>query len=115
MVVGAAEVVAGALLYPLIAKAWGDRLAAAIAVVLFNVVPLPYGLVGNANLTNAFGQSVALATLIAASMLPADRWRVLPTAGFVLLCALAFLSHVSTVRASRRHAGGAGDHLSLAR
>jgi hypothetical protein len=96
VVVCAAEVIAGVLLYPLIARSWGDRKAAAIAVVLFNVVPLPYGLVGNANLTNAFGQSIALATLIVASMLPADRWRTLPTAAFFLLCSLAFLSHVST-------------------
>jgi hypothetical protein len=96
VVVCAAEVVSGLLLYVLIAKAWCDRLAAAIAVVLFNVVALPYGLVGNANLTNAFGQSVALATLVVASVLPAGRWRVLPTSTFFVLCALAFLAHVST-------------------
>lgn len=96
IVVCAAEVVAGLLLYPLIVRAWGDRAAAAAAVVLFNVVPLPYGLVGNANLTNAFGQSVALATLIVASLLPAGPVRVLPVLGLFLLCALSFLSHVST-------------------
>jgi hypothetical protein len=96
VVVCAAEVVAGALLYPAIARVWGNRGAAAIAVVLFNVVPLPYGLVGNANLTNAFGQSVALATLMVATMLsPAPR----NLASVILLfslCSLAFLSHVST-------------------
>jgi hypothetical protein len=96
VVVCTAEVVAGALLYPLIARAWGDRIAAAVAVVLFNVVPLPYGLVGNANLTNAFGQSVALAALVAASLLPRRPGRVAPVIGLFLLCALAFLSHVST-------------------
>ena len=96
VVVCAAEVVAGALLYPLIAKAWADRIAGATAVVLFSVVPLPFGLVGNANLTNAFGQSVALATLAAASLLQSGRHRFTTAAGLFLLCSLAFLSHVST-------------------
>jgi len=96
VVVCTAEVVAGALLYPLIARTWGDRVAAAVAVVLFNVVPLPYGLIGNANLTNAFGQAVALVALVVASMLPPRPGRVTPVIGLFLLCALAFLSHVST-------------------
>ena len=94
VVVSAAEVVAGALLYPLIATAWRDRRAAVLAVVLINLVPLTYGLVGNANLTNAFGEAVALATMVSASMLPARRY--LAAAGLFLLAALAFLSHVST-------------------
>jgi len=94
VVVCAAEVIAGALLYPLIVKAWGDRLAAVLAVVLFNLVPLVYGLVGNANLTNAFGEAVALATIALASMLPSrGYWSA---AGLFLLTALAFLSHIST-------------------
>jgi hypothetical protein len=96
VVVCAAEVVAGGLLYPLIAGTWRSRGAAAAAVALFNVVPLPYGLVGNANLTNAFGQSVALATLLAASLLPPRPGSVAPVAVVFALCALAFLSHVST-------------------
>lgn len=96
VVVCSAEVIAGALLYPLIVKAWDDRAAGAAAVVLFNVVPLPYGLVGNANLTNAFGQSVALAALVSASMLPARAQLVASASGLFLLCSLAFLSHVST-------------------
>jgi len=37
----AAQVAAGALLYPVIVKAWNDRAAALMAVVLFNLVPLP--------------------------------------------------------------------------
>jgi hypothetical protein len=96
VVVCAAEVVAGALLYPAIVRAWGDRRAAAAAIVLFNVVPLPYGLVGNANLTNAFGQSAALATLMVATLFPSARHNVASVIGLFSLCALAFLSHVST-------------------
>jgi hypothetical protein len=96
VVVCATEVVAGALLYPAIVRAWGNRAAAAIAVVLFNVVPLPYGLVGNANLTNAFGQSVALATLMVATMVSTARHNAASVIGLFSLCVLAFLSHVST-------------------
>lgn len=88
VVVCSAEIVSGALLYPLLARAWGHRATAALAVVLFNLVPLPYGLVGNANLTNAFGQSVALAALVAASMLPPRPGRSLPVVGLFGLLSL---------------------------
>jgi hypothetical protein len=93
VVVCAAEVGAGALLYPLIVRTWRDRLAAVLAVVLFNLVPLVYGLVGNANLTNAFGEAVSLTTIATASMMPAT---YPAAAGLFALVALGFLSHVST-------------------
>ncbi len=66
VVVCASEAVAGALLYPLILRAWGDRAIGVTAVLLFHLLPLPYAVIGNANLTNAFGQSAALVTMIAA-------------------------------------------------
>ena len=93
VVVCAAETIAGTLLYPLIVKAWNDRIAALVAVVLFSTVPLVYGLVGNANLTNAFGEAVGLATIACASMMPPRNWA---SAGVFLLASLAFLSHIST-------------------
>jgi len=95
-VVCASEVMAGALLYPMIVRTWGDRAAGVIAVGLFHCAPLPYVVLGNANLTNAFGQAAALVAIAAATV-----WR-LGTKDFVqlialaLLCALALLSHVST-------------------
>ena len=94
VIVCAAQAIAGALLYPVVLQAWRDRTAALIAVVLFNVVPLPYGLTGNANLTNTFGEAIALCTVLTASLLPGPR--VLAVVPLFLLCALAFLSHVST-------------------
>jgi hypothetical protein len=95
VVVCAAEVVAGALLYPLVVRAWNDRVAAALAVVLVNLVPLQYGLLGNANLTNAFGEAVALATVLVASLMYGTG--SLPAlASLFVLASLAFLSHVST-------------------
>ena len=77
---------------------WADRTAGALAVMLFHLVPLPYGLIGNANLTNAFGQSVALIGLVLAVMLPlAGSIRaVYSSAGLFLVVSLAFLSHIST-------------------
>jgi hypothetical protein len=89
----AAEVTAGALLYFLVSRVWGDRLVGVLAVLFFHVVPLPYAVVGNANLTNAFGQAAALVTLVVAAMLVPGRARL---AGFFAICSLAFLSHIST-------------------
>jgi hypothetical protein len=94
VVVCSAQAVAGALLYPVISKAWNDRVAAVTAVVLFNVVPLSYGLLGNANLTNTFGEAVALAAVLTASLVPGAR--PLPLIVLFLVSSLAFLSHVST-------------------
>ncbi len=94
VVVCAVQAIAGALLYPLIVKAWDDRVAAVTGVVLINLVPLQYGLLGNANLTNTFGEAVALAAVLSASLLPSAAG--LPLIVFFFLTALAFLSHVST-------------------
>jgi len=94
VVVCTTEIIAGALLYPMIVKAWNDRVAAVLAVVLFSLVPLTYGLVGNANLTNAFGEAVALAAIATVSITPSRSYRALSV--FFLLSFLAFVSHVST-------------------
>jgi len=94
VVVCCAQAIAGALLYPVVVKAWSDRTAALTAVVLFNAVPLPYGLLGNANLTNTFGEAAALSAVLIASLLAGGQ--VLPLIAFFLVAALAFLSHVST-------------------
>jgi hypothetical protein len=97
IVVCAAEAIAGALLYPLIVRAWGDRATAVMAVVLFHLLPLPYAVIGNANLTNAFGQSAAVVTMIAAISLTFEPRRVPALAGLTALATLAFLSHVGTL------------------
>lgn len=96
IVVCASHVAAGALLYPMIVRTWGDRLAGALAVVLFNVVPLAYMVLGNANLTNAFGHSAALVTMAAATLWPLASRDVGQLAALFLLASVAFLSHVST-------------------
>jgi hypothetical protein len=95
VVVCSVQAAAGALLYPVIVKAWNDRTAAVSAVVLFNVVPLPYGLLGNANLTNSFAEAVALMAVLTASWVSGAR--ALALLAVFLLSTLAFLSHVSTL------------------
>jgi hypothetical protein len=97
MVVCASEAVAGVLLYPLVARTWGDRASGVLSVLLFHLLPLPYAVVGNANLTNAFGQSAALVTMIAAMSWTFGPGRVSAWLGLTALAALAFLSHVGTL------------------
>jgi len=94
VVVSACEVVAGALLYAVIARTWADRRAGVLAVVFFHMVPLPYGLIGNANMTNAFGQAVALVAVTWAAVFRPHRLRDI--AGLFVLVSLALLSHIST-------------------
>jgi hypothetical protein len=97
VVVSAAEIVAGALLYPMVVRAWGNRLVGAVAVALFSLAPLTYGLVGSANLTNVFGQAVSIAA-VAVVVLSAERLRATaPFAGVVLLVAFGLICHVSTL------------------
>ena len=97
VVVCASEAIAGALLYPLVLRAWGDRATAVMAVVLFHLLLLPYAVIGNANLTNAFGQSAALVTMIAAISWTFEPRRLPALAGLTALATLAFLSHVGTL------------------
>ena len=96
IVVSATEAAAGLFLYWAIARTWQDALAAGCALVLFHLVPVSYVVVGNANLTNAFGQSAAVATMAALMVWPLgsrDWWQI---AGLAVLAAVALLSHVST-------------------
>ncbi len=96
IVVTVAEVAGGLLLYRLISRGWGDRTVAAAATVLYSLVPRTFEIVGNANMTNAFGQSVALAALAAATLWPLSRGRWNQWAGLTLLIAFGLLCHIST-------------------
>jgi len=91
------DVVAGALLYPVLLKAWGDRRAAALAAVLFQLVPAPFVTLGNANLPNMFGQAMALIAMMTAVTWRLDVRRLAALVGFTVLAAWALCSHVSTV------------------
>lgn len=94
IVVGASRATAGLALYPMTVRAWGDRSAGVISVALFHLVPLPFVVIGNANMTYAFGQSMAVLTLAALAACSSTPRPWLPALGLFLLASVAFLSHV---------------------
>ena len=97
VVVVASEAIAGGILYLLIVRAWRLPAAGVWAVVLFHLVPLPYVVVGNGNLTNAFGQSAALVTMAAAMLWLPRPGQLARLLALTLLATLAFCSHISTL------------------
>jgi hypothetical protein len=94
IVVSASRAAAGLALYPMTVRAWGDRSAGVISVVLFHLVPLPFIVIGNANMTFAFGQSMAVLTLAAVAAFASTPQAWLPAIGLFVLASVAFLSHV---------------------
>ncbi len=91
------DVAAGLLLYTLVVKAWKHRLAAALAVALYQLIPLDFGVLTTGNLTNAFAQAVAVAALVlmGSGAVTVTRWGW--TAALALALAIAYLSHTSTL------------------
>jgi hypothetical protein len=91
------DVIAGLLLYRAMARAWGDRLAGAIGVALYQLVPIDFTVLTTGNLTNAFAQSLAVGGLVVMAS-PAVRFeRVFMTAGLAAVLLAAYLSHTSTL------------------
>ncbi len=97
VVVVSAEVLAGLAAWAMLARCWADRTTATVAVLLLGLVPRTFEIVGNANMTNAFGQSMAF-LVVAAAVLSALRWRDWAAwSGFTALTAAALLCHISTL------------------
>lgn len=92
----AVDALAAAVLYVGVVRYWNDRIAGAMAVAAFCLAPLTYGVLGFANLTNSFGQSVAAMTLVAATVWRLNRRDFWQLAALSALIAGALLSHVST-------------------
>jgi hypothetical protein len=94
-IVCAADALAGLLLYNMAVRLRGDRLAGALAVALYHLIPLGFGVIVAGNLTNAFAQSLSVVALalIATSALRLER-RALVGA-LTLVLSAAFLSHTS--------------------
>jgi hypothetical protein len=97
IVVCAADVVAGACLYWMIVRAWGDRIAGILAVVLYQLLPLSFGMQGNGNLVNCFGQSVAVVAMALVTNWSLEPRRLAQLTGLTVVIAAAFLAHVSVV------------------
>ena len=100
----AADALAGLLLYTAIVHAPRDtakdsttRLAAAIAVAIYNLIPVGLAVLTTGNLTNAFAQSVAVGALV---LMTIDRTRVERWGWTLALTAaltVAYLSHTGTL------------------
>jgi hypothetical protein len=100
----AADALAGLLLYAAIVHAPRDaakdsttRLAAAIAVAIYHLVPVGLAVLTTGNLTNAFAQSVAVGALV---LMAIDRTRLERRAWTLALTATlaaAYLSHTGTL------------------
>ncbi len=96
IVVCTAHVLTGLLLYAAVRHRWDDRLAGALAVVLWSLVPQWFVVVGNANLTAAFAQSAATASLLCAAILALGSRNFAHVVVLFVLVSVAFLSHVGT-------------------
>jgi hypothetical protein len=100
IVVATAHVLAALSLYPLVRSRWERPGAAVVAVAAYLLAPLPLIVIGNANQTYAFGQSVATIALASAMTWPVGWRRPLGVAALVALVALlslGLLSHVGLI------------------
>lgn len=95
-VVAVADTLAGLLVYLMIVRASGDRLAGAIACGLFHLVPLNYQVQVTGNLTNAFGQSAFLVTLALVALGTVRPGARRGLAAGIAAATVAALSHTST-------------------
>jgi hypothetical protein len=92
-ITSAADATAGLLLYAVVVKAWSNRLAAAMSVAIYQLIPLDFIVFTTGNLTNAFAQSVAVGALA----LMASASGMTGTALLALVLTIAYLSHTSTL------------------
>ena len=96
VIAAVAGAAAGALLYPVVVRWRGDRLAGACAVALYQLSPLNFGALAVGNLTNAFAQALSV---VALAMMAATPLRVARTGTMMLFTAVltaTFLSHASS-------------------
>jgi hypothetical protein len=95
-VTAVADTVAGALLYLIISRASGDRLAGAMAVALYHLVPIGFNVQTTGNLTNVFGQSLFLVALTLVVAAPLSPVRTSTVGLLAAALAAAFMAHTST-------------------
>jgi putative effector of murein hydrolase LrgA (UPF0299 family) len=91
-----ADVSAGLLLYFVTVRGWRDRLAGAVAVAMYHLIPLSFRIVTVGNLTNAFAQSLAIPALALMTVPASHSVSSRATAVLVVVLTVAFLSHTST-------------------
>jgi len=94
-IVCSADAAAGLLLYGIAVRLRGDRLAGALAVAFYHLIPIGFGVVAVGNLTNAFAQAISVAAL---ALMAAGALRVEHLGAVAILAATlgtVFLSHTS--------------------
>jgi hypothetical protein len=96
IVTAGADAAVALLLYPALVRANGDRLAAACAVAVYELIPLAFGVLTVGNLTNAFAQSVSVLALVMMAGAPLRLERRKRIVLFAAVLTGAFLSHTST-------------------
>ena len=113
----AVDALAGALLYAAVVRSHGDRLGAACAVALYQLIPLDFGVLAVGNLTNALAQALSVIALvmIAGAPMPLRRWGMTLLFAAVVTAASSrtpapSLSSPWPVRLSRCCSGGAASH-----
>jgi hypothetical protein len=94
----AADALAGFALYAAVRRQWLDARAAFLTALLWPMARAPMQALCNANLTNAFGQSVFAAAMGATAWAAAGASASSAASGVaLLLLTVAFLSHFSTL------------------
>jgi hypothetical protein len=90
------DALAGLLLYPVVVRSSGDRLAGAMAVALYHLIPIGLLMERTGHLTTALGHSIAVLVLVAITAGWLERRTPARLAALTGLVALAFLSQAGT-------------------
>jgi hypothetical protein len=95
LIAAGTEAVSAIFLYWMLSRATGERLAAAVAVAVLQLMPLEFSVLASANLTQVFAQAMAvIAMSLTAVALTESSLRTVAVACLATL--VAFLSHTGT-------------------
>ena len=96
IVVTLADTVAAALVYWMIVRATSDRLAGIVSVIWYHAMPMTAWMMTEGALTNAFAQTLFVASLALVVALPVELTRRSTVALLTIVVAAALLTHPST-------------------
>ncbi len=97
LVASGAEAISCLFFYWMIVRGTGDRLTAAVAVAMLQLMPLGFGVLAAANLTQVFGQAMAVISMgLALEVVLAGRRPAPVITAAAAVTLWAFLAHTST-------------------
>jgi hypothetical protein len=96
IIVTVADAAAGASLYWMVVRSTGNRMAAVTSVIWYHLIPMTSWIMRWGNLTNAFGQPLFVASLVAVVAVPVERAQSRTVALLTVLVGAALLTHPST-------------------